>query len=347
MIEDSSKDYNDNNKDISSDIKNEAPKASPKSPLKKGVLSVTIIVMAVVILAVGFLAIGGKDILRAYKLRMELFDKKAFASQALWTITQYGDSSGKQDSFYILTSNKGQVVVIDGGWKDNSEQVAYELKRRGGKVDAWILTHPHPDHIGAFNDIYKSGDIKIKAIYDNNLDIEYYDTVNESWDEIEIYKEYLEETTGDSNVHHIKVGDKVELEGISFTFYSAYDDSMQGLKDICNNSSLVFTADTGDYEILFVGDCYDENIIGSVLADHKDEVKPDMAQMPHHGNSILPDNYYEELELEICFFDAPAWLMEDVNYSTYLHQDAMERAGARCIDQSMAPTTVKLYLEED
>lgn len=318
----------------------------------RGMSAITLfmgVAILLIILGIIFMLTGGKDTLRWYKLRREMFAGSEKVEGTPWVLTQFGDASGKQNNFYILTSRNGDVVVIDGGWSDNAAQVTYEIKRRGGHVDAWILTHPHPDHIGAFNEVYRSGEVKIDAIYDNGLDYEYYDMVDEAWDEIAVYQEYLELTGGESKVHHVSELDELAIDNLKIKFYSAYSEEMrESVKDICNNSSLIFTvsADEGE-QILFVGDCYAENIVGHVLCDYADEVEPTMAQMPHHGNSILPDSYYEGLGLRVCFFDAPAWLMEDSNYTTYLHRDAMEAAGAYCIDQSMAPTTVKLYKENE
>ena len=44
--------------------------------------------------------------------------------------------------------------MIDGGWTEDAMAVKDIIKSQGGIVDAWILTHPHQDHIGAFNEIY-------------------------------------------------------------------------------------------------------------------------------------------------------------------------------------------------
>jgi len=282
-----------------------------------------------------------------------LFGDKYDSEKEIWAITQYGDSTEKQNSFYLIVSNKGKVVAIDGGWRDNGEAVLNEINGYGGHVDAWILTHPHPDHIGAFNEVYKKssnygieGGIEIDAIYDNSLDYDYYDTVDEEWDEIDIYKEYLELVSEDTKVTHVVVGDKVQVGNLTIDFYNAYNENVQSVvTDIGNNASLVFTVSTDEKSILFVGDCYSEAIINHVFATYGQNIDVSMAQMPHHGNSSLQDSYYEQLDLDICFFDAPAWLVEGEGYTTKAHMDAMEAAGAFCYDQSTAPNTVAMYEE--
>ncbi len=58
---------------------------------------------------------------------------------------------------YIIQTREGQIIVIDGGFErgyyDGKYLYAY-LQKITGKtvphVDAWIFTHPHPDHILAF-----------------------------------------------------------------------------------------------------------------------------------------------------------------------------------------------------
>lgn len=280
-----------------------------------------------------------------------LFGTSYSREDEIWTVTQYGDSTNKQNSFYLIVSNKGKVIAIDGGWRDNGSLVASEINKLGGHVDAWILTHPHPDHIGAFNEVYKLSDnygnadgIKIDAIYDNNLDYDYYDSVDEEWDEIDVYKEYLELISTDTSVHHVSVGDKISVGSLSISFFNAYNENVQSVvTDIGNNASLVFAVDTTEKSMLFVGDCYSEAIINHVFATYGNDINVSMAQMPHHGNSTLPDSYYESLDLSICFFDAPAWLVEGEGYTTRSHMDAMESDGAFCYDQSTAPNTVALY----
>lgn len=70
-------------------------------------------------------------------------------------ITQYADITDGQAMFYTIESTKGELIVIDGGWVGNADYVRFVIGEKGNKVDAWILTHPHPDHIGAFNEIMK------------------------------------------------------------------------------------------------------------------------------------------------------------------------------------------------
>ena len=48
----------------------------------------------------------------------------------------------------------GSLIVIDSGNPDNEEYVWQVLEEKENHVNDWILTHPHPDHIGAFNQIW-------------------------------------------------------------------------------------------------------------------------------------------------------------------------------------------------
>ena len=104
-------------------------------------------------------------------------------------MTQYSDVTGSQAMFYTLKSPEGIFIVIDGGTEGNADYVRQVIMENGGIVHAWFLTHPHPDYIGAFNQIYANPQgIHIGQIYDNSLDMVYYDTVDKEWDGIETYE---------------------------------------------------------------------------------------------------------------------------------------------------------------
>lgn len=113
-----------------------------------------------------------------------------------WTLTQYQDVSGSQANFYTLTSNSGKLIVIDGGTENNADYVRQVIAQNGDHVDAWILTHPQFDHIGAFNRIFSEEAVEVDAIYDNGLDYDFYASVAQEWDVIATYEAYLELTDG-------------------------------------------------------------------------------------------------------------------------------------------------------
>ena len=61
-----------------------------------------------------------------------------------------GNESGQQISI-VIESNDGQLIVVDGGLKTNAPYLSKYIKSKGGKVAAWLLTHPHEDHVGALS----------------------------------------------------------------------------------------------------------------------------------------------------------------------------------------------------
>ena len=61
-----------------------------------------------------------------------------------------GNESGQQICI-VVESNDGSLIVIDGGLKTNAPYLSKYIRSKGGKVSAWLLTHPHEDHVGALS----------------------------------------------------------------------------------------------------------------------------------------------------------------------------------------------------
>jgi len=263
-----------------------------------------------------------------------------------WILTQYSDSTGSQAMFYTLSSNGGDnLIVIDGGPSGNAEYVRSVIKALGGVVDAWILTHPHPDHIGAFNVIYEDPQsIQIQAIYDNDLDYNYYKPVAFAWDGIEVYEKYLSLTKDDNRVIHPKRDDILEIDGLKILVFNTYDDVLlnyyQG--DVCNESSLVLKIDFHLDSILFTGDGYSAANSDYLMQTYGDRLKATYVQMAHHGNASLPDAFYEFVAPAVALFDAPDWLMEGENYTAKQKKIYMESIGATVYSYNTAPNRFNL-----
>ncbi|MBE6985139.1 MAG: MBL fold metallo-hydrolase, partial [Ruminococcaceae bacterium] len=88
------------------------------------------------------------------------------------------NSSGKyrQNMSYVIKTRNGKIIVIDGGYVTEDSDAEYLLsflQEVTGKsvpnVDAWFFTHPHEDHIGAFEGLAErhAGEITVDTIYYN------------------------------------------------------------------------------------------------------------------------------------------------------------------------------------
>ena len=69
----------------------------------------------------------------------------------LYMITEY---SPFKMGFVFLTDG-GQAVIVDGGRPADMPPLLELVGDR--KIAAWILTHPHLDHISGFNDLIAGG----------------------------------------------------------------------------------------------------------------------------------------------------------------------------------------------
>ena len=260
-----------------------------------------------------------------------------------WKVTQYADESGGQANFYTLSSNRGDLIVVDGGTEENADYVKSVIEEKGGEVDAWILTHPHPDHIGAFVQLYQDPEIRIEKVYDNGVALTEYEAVDQEWDEIAIFKEYLTITDGAGNVESVNEGEELLFDALSVKFYNGYQKGMASeIKDMPNNSSLVFKAESEDKSILFTGDCYEETLSQKMLQKYGDELHVDYVQMAHHGNNTLPIDFYKNTGATVAFFDAPEWLIQGQNYDTLQNMRAMEELGMTIYDYTSCPNEIDL-----
>lgn len=77
----------------------------------------------------------------------------------LWML---GSTTGAQNLSIVIKSPNGKLIVIDGGWEADADKLSSLILQQGGKVDAWLITHPHEDHVGALCAILNDASRKIK-----------------------------------------------------------------------------------------------------------------------------------------------------------------------------------------
>lgn len=259
-----------------------------------------------------------------------------------WIITQHGRNDINL-SFYTIYNEAKGLIVVDGGWTEDAYAVREAVDELGGHIDAWILTHPHQDHIGAFNLLYTELEgITVDKIY--TVDMATPDECLEvaSWDSVDAYNDFR--GLDISNVIYVYPGDNFKICDLDFNVLSAYDDNVKNLsRDYLNDGSLMFTVKNINETMLF---CADVGISMSdyLIENYGDNLKADYLQMAHHGYGGLSDEFYQKVSPKVAFFDAPDWLMYDETgkYDNPQNAALMESLNAEIYSFNSAPNSIIL-----
>ena len=115
---------------------------------------------------------------------------KEDASSDEWIVTQHGRNDINLSFYTIYNESKG-LIVVDGGWTDDAFVVREVVDELGGHINAWILTHPHQDHIGAFNLLYNELEgITIDEIYTVDMATPEDCLLVAPWDNVDAYNDF-------------------------------------------------------------------------------------------------------------------------------------------------------------
>lgn len=259
-----------------------------------------------------------------------------------WLITQYG-SSKNQMMFYTLQDKQGHLIVVDGGWVDNAKYVKKVIGQLGNHVDAWIITHPHEDHVGAFCEVYDDpGKITIDHVYTVQMASPELCMANAKWDNVSMYKRFLSMKI--PQLQYVHSGDELTVGNLKLDVLSAYDDHVDQISnDLLNDGSMMFQVHGSTQTMLFCAD------VGKSMSDYLvdkygDTLKSDYIQMGHHGNGGLLSPFYKIVAPKEAFFDAPDWLFYDSTgkYTTPENKNLMQSMKSKVVSFSSAPNSILL-----
>ena len=269
-----------------------------------------------------------------------------FASQPVWVMTSYADRTGLQATFYTLFNEKDhQLIIVDGGWKKNADQVRSVINAYGGHVSAWILTHFHDDHVGAFNAIMDDPQgITVGTVYASPFDPDDYEARARFWDHPEYYEDFRR-IAEDLPVCYVNRGDTAAFGNLTATFFNTYDSRLLETvqTDIPNNGSLVFKISGSRDSVLFCGDCCSDAVGDLMISLFGDSLKAEYVQAGHHGSLSFAASFYDYVSPSVMLFDAPNWLMTGTRYTAKDLKAYCDAAGIASYDQTTAPNEFVFY----
>lgn len=225
-------------------------------------------------------------------------------------LTMLKNSSHTQMMCFVIEAD-GAVIAIDGGNTDDAGHLLETLQRITGQkrpqVDAWIITHPHNDHMDAFLTLagrglvefdrllinFPSGQYMRREEHDGPRCIEWFFTIADKFA---------------NKIVPVSTDDVYKFGSAEFKVLYTVDDTIKN--NVVNNASVVYKMTLGGKTTLFLGDLGEEGG-DKLLAAKRDELKSDLCQMAHHGQNGVKRDFYEAVSPEVCLWCAPDWLWDN------------------------------------
>lgn len=229
------------------------------------------------------------------------------------SLIQVANRTLTQMMSYVIDTPDGKCIMIDGGnyCKEDAENLYNMLASRGKKVDLWIMTHAHSDHVGALTwllENYPEFDVQIEKLC-YNFPSRKWLSEREDWDINERFLDLVEEKG--LSVITPNAGDVINVGDISVEIISVPED----YEDYpINATSIITVVHFPKRDVLFLGD-FDVNGEAEFLRKHNPEsIRKDIVQMAHHGQNGTTYDFYKLIMPKICLYTAPQWLWENNLY---------------------------------
>ena len=236
----------------------------------------------------------------------------AFKSQAGFTLWQLPSMHNDIGNSYVLLTNKGRIVVMDGGTPKESLFLRGFLNALGNEVEAWFISHPHNDHMGALKKILSEipdgncSKINIHKIYHSRFSPEHIRTEKGS-DELcnEFYQ--LLDTSGIPVADLHEPGFQLQIDGLNLKILSVTNEEFN-IHNTYNNSSMIIRAWDKKKSVVFLADsgkeCGNKALNGPLAKD----LNCDYLQVAHHGQKGCDEHFYKTVKFRACLWPTPIWI---------------------------------------
>ena len=237
----------------------------------------------------------------------------------------------------LIVSPSGKTVLIDAGDTGKGKAILEALKRNNiQQLDYFIGTHPHPDHLGGADEVFKS--IKVLNVIDNGQGPDVPDSLappkppetsagkkpvaakpqpKKKLDQAGVitkfYNEYKDEVTK-VGAHYEKAvpGRKYDLSGgVRLTILGPNEplftrDKMSSGGNLPNANSVVARLDYGDFSMLLPGDAEDQSENQMLTKDLN--LKAKVLKIGHHGSKYASaQDFLARVKPDVAIVSCGEW----------------------------------------
>ncbi len=253
-----------------------------------------------------------------YTAESRILEKiKSIDGPSVYSLAATADLQASNSSLIFKTA-KGSIVVYDGGCKLESERLLEALRRISGEavptVAAWLISHPHEGHVGAYaelcgNERYR-GALKVENLYCAFLPKEAYELYRakeaaENYARVEAV--FGSDKSIGATVHTVKQGDIIKVDEVSVEVLRVPTYDPEVVVSV-NDTSVVYKVDyNGEQSFILAGD--GETAASNDLMKLDDEkLSADILFVPHHGRANLSPKLYERIGAKAYIWQMPAYL---------------------------------------
>lgn len=229
-------------------------------------------------------------------------------------IIQMHNSTISQMMGYILVTEHGHVIAVDGGTEGDLPAFRQLVLEHGGHIDLWFLTHPHHDHHDVFALLseHPEPEITVGGVYYSPAPADFVVTdTDRSRDEIDRLNAAVK--ISPYPVHPLRAHDTFQVDNVTVDVLRVVNPAVK--EDSVNNLSIVLkltehASPHTDFRMIFLGDLGrsgGEELL-STYADNLQILKADAVQMAHHGQNGVELPVYQAIAPAYTFWPAPDWL---------------------------------------
>ena len=216
------------------------------------------------------------------------------------------------DSF-LITTEDGKVIVLDGGHASETEYFLEYLKAVTGTrkphIDAWFLSHAHDDHCEVFLDVveHHACEVSFDKVYANFPAASFY-AGKDDWAFTVLTDYYRLLPRFADKAAALQEGDVFSVGAAKFTVFYTFNPAWTD----CNEGSTIMRMDLGGTSVMFTGDA-GTNAGDYVVEQYADSglLRCDYCKMAHHGQDGVGKNFYEAAMPEVCLWPTPTWVYEN------------------------------------
>jgi competence protein ComEC len=181
---------------------------------------------------------------------------------------------GQGDAIALRTA-RGRWLLVDAGraWRGGDAgrtTVVPYLRRRGGELVAFVLTHPHADHVGGAATVVRA--LRPRA---------YYDAAFAGGGDA--YRASLVAAKAGVRWRRVRPGDSLTIDDATVTFLAPDSAWTTTLRDP-NEASTVLRVRVGSVRFLLTGDA-ERGEEAWLLGRGRDDLRADVLKVAHHGSA--------------------------------------------------------------